>query len=434
MITLMQVRKSEDDTAVLDLLNQRLNEQFISLEYLTHVQKQLVIQFMRNCSVNSYGCPLSVAKIVQVFETDMEELILDLENGTELKLFGRKTPEVLNDVSLLISSLNFRSREQPGEVGFFGSLEMIESLTQGLQGHIENKVDFNVSEYSLNDIADLFQVLSMENIQEFSSVLGKMEGILRKNMDILTNKQILILANYGCLDSEIESEVLKKVEYLAKGALKRQKKSPTEANLSQFLSKNMMLQALKPKVQSAKLFNNSSEDYIPSTKMLKYLQISQNRTQPSYKKEGFQSSKLSRSEEKFIQILDQLNIQYTQNQLFHNLYQLDFVVDHLKEGEISQIAIEINGQYHLNLNGVYHNNDKRSLISSYSLEENESHGTRLVQTFPTPETDLILNLKTRRKYEYLIKCGVNVISIDTKLFFQREDDQMIVELTKFLQN
>lgn len=111
MITLMQVRKSEDDTAVLDLLNQRLNEQFISLEYLTHVQKQLVIQFMRNCSVNSYGCPLSVAKIVQVFETDMEELILELENGTELKLFGRKTPEVLNDVSLLISSLNFRSRE-----------------------------------------------------------------------------------------------------------------------------------------------------------------------------------------------------------------------------------------------------------------------------------------------------------------------------------
>lgn len=82
-------------------------------------------------------------------------------------------------------------------------------------------MDFNVSEYSLNDIADLFQVLSMENIQEFSSVLGKMEGILRKNMDILTNKQILILANYGCLDSEIESEVLKKVEYLAKGALKR---------------------------------------------------------------------------------------------------------------------------------------------------------------------------------------------------------------------
>ena len=84
-------------------------------------------------------------------------------------------------------------------------------------------------------------------------------------------------------------------------------------------------------------------------------------------------AKISQSEQKMTDYFKELNFSYQQNVILDGIYQLDFIVKNLRENEqqkkqdegqnVKSIVFEIDGQYHLNSNGIHHQQDKITLLT-----------------------------------------------------------------------
>ena len=138
-------------------------------------------------------------------------------------------------------------------------------------------------------------------------------------------------------------------------------------------------------------------------------------------------AKQSKSEKRLSETLKSMNLNFKENVDFEGVFQLDFVVesDSNKFQKQRTIAIEVNGQYHLNSNGVFHLRDKRQLLRRYQLSSDQSLQESVEGI---TQDDKILNLKTRRKYAYLLQRGFEVVSIDSKLLHHSDQEELSEEL------
>ena len=327
----------------------------------------------------------------------------------------------------------------------FDFLKQSDLIYSNLQGYVNQKYERPISGYSFNDLSDLYQALAQENINEYSSLIENIENILKVNIKCLSIKQLLILANNGNLSQELEVRIIEKLEYLAETVFRKEKIEKSENNYLKIFRNNSMFQALKPGVQALIKFGKYQDGYVPSKKLLQYLEIDDSKTfnfLSSKVSKNQNHAKISQSEQKMTDYFKELNFSYQQNVILDGIYQLDFIVKNLRENEqqkkqdegqnVKSIVFEIDGQYHLNSNGIHHQQDKITLLTQYDINAQDS----LIHVYPRADENTsccnFVNLKTRKKLEYLIRCGYIVVTVDTRLLYQSTKSEVLEQIKSLI--
>lgn len=352
-----------------------------------------------------------------------------MDSKNQPHLLVRKRHELAQDAEILLCNPAFFHLEISGISSQF---ELVKKIRQDIVGYI-NQSQSNISPpfLSLNDLAEVFQYFSYENMQDFEGLRLEILQILVHYQESLTLKQLLILANYGGMSEKIESLILQRVSEAVRLEAQKFKRQATAQDEVRFAQANKMLMSLKTVVHFGVDHGLGGVIYKPSSKMREYVGLFP-ATEPKKSFEVQKQSKRSKSEKKVQEILTEMGAKFEFDVGFEGMFQLDFLltVDKNDAQPPRQIALEVNGQYHLNSNGIFHFPEQRRLLRKFELAPD---GSLHEKNGEIDSKDLILNLKTTRKYTYLLKKGLEVVSLDSRLLHEANSNdirELLLEVIK----